>query len=345
MVRFGTSLFLYPSVFCCCILELKNKKNTTCVQHFSSVLQYFGGGLVAFPSLMGRSTRGQDRDLPPAEGACEDRAIVAVHALSTTWAWSSLSCSAQSEALSSTQPFSSLGFSVNEAHLGCFFALLQASCSITASTQRRLGLDYFHSFLVLKGMAFRSRDLASIFIKFPFSEVGRKKPHAGAARGWVGALPAGSDATRQQPQRNVALSSPPNSAGFFVSFVWKGLGFPWPPHRERLFPVWGEERFCLFPRLQKLPAWLPAAPELHFCSLPGRPSPEPSPGAGCSRRKKKPQAFSSRSKPASKGQPLARAVRPLRLASSGNASLQPVLLWESPWKRGRSVDFFFFFSR
>ena len=151
---------------------------------------------------MGRSTSGQDRDLPPAKGACGDRAIVATRALSTTWASSSLSCSAQSKALSSTQPFSSLGFSVNRAHLGCYFALLQASCSMTASTQRRLGLDYFHLVLILKGSAFRSRELASVFIKLPFSEVGRKKPRAGAARGRVRALPASNDATWQQPQRD-----------------------------------------------------------------------------------------------------------------------------------------------
>lgn len=318
------------------------------MQHFSSVFPYFGGGLVAFPSLMGQSTGGQDRDLPPAEGACEDRATVAVHTLSTTWAWSSLSCSAQSEALSSAQPFSSLGFSVNGAHLGCFFALLQASCSITASTQRRLGLDYFHSFLILKGIAFRSRDLASIFIKLPFSEVGRKKPRAGAARGWVGALPAGSDATRQQPQRDLALSSPPNSAGFFCFLCLKGFGFSVTTPQGEAVP--GLRRGTLLPisLLAKAPSVTPSSSWAGFL-LPAQTSqPRPQPRRWLQQKEEEttniffPEQTSI--KGATSGEGCATAASGI-LRAPGTHPFRPSCSGKARGNVVGQLIFFFFFSR
>ena len=173
-------MFLHPSIFCCCILELKNNKEETLP---SAAFQFFISVFWGCAGCFSLAEAEEDRT-----GLClllkghMDRTLEAFHALSTTGAWSSLSCSAQSRALSSMQPLSSLGFSVNRAHLGCFFAPLRASCSIAASTQRRLGLDCFHLFLILKGITFGSRELASIFIKLPFLEVGRKKPRLGLPR-------------------------------------------------------------------------------------------------------------------------------------------------------------------
>lgn len=226
--QFATSLFVYLSVFCCCILELGNKA-TPSLQHFSSVLQRLGG------------------DGSNHERTGERFAVVAEHNRAPSW----LSRGAAGQGIRSTRPLASVGFSVNKTHFSCFFAPFQApgadrgwTASIWFSCWTASHSDHesWHQFLLncrFRRLAGRSRALG----------LPRAEPAPGQLAAMLhGPSPAGPSPFFTSKHR-----------GLFCSLCLKGFGFSVAAPRGEAGPSLG--RGTLLPRslLAKAPSVTPGS--------------------------------------------------------------------------------------